>query len=154
MTALAQNTLFTQFVVILGMIILDVIGAVSLGLKTNNFEWKKLLDFLKSQVAASVLVWAFLAAIGWGADRLGVVDGTLIGLTVMVDAVYAFIVARLSASIWDKLTKLGLIGAVVGGTTTAGASVFHVASDVVDKLFTKTPADPVPVPDPVEDIPT
>ena len=67
--ALGENVLFVQFVVLLGLAVLDVVLGVALGIKTGTFAWGEVARFLKTNVAPYILVWGVLAAAGWAANR-------------------------------------------------------------------------------------
>lgn len=106
MKVLATNVLFIQLVVIVFLVIIDVVVTVAKALGTGKFEWGKLLLFLRTNVARYALVWGVLAAVAWGAQKLGITDGALLAFTVLIDIVYALIIARLSASILGTFKEM------------------------------------------------
>ncbi len=124
MEALTTNVLFVQLLVIVFLVVIDVVVTVAKALGTGAFEWEKLVLFLRTNVARYALVWGVLAAVAWGAERLGITDGALLAFTVFIDIVYALIIARLSASILGTFKELEIpvddINAAGRATTNPG----------------------------------
>jgi len=108
MQALSGNTLFLQFVAIVGLVLIDLAAAVGKALQSGTFEWGRLLEFLRSSVAAYTVIWGVLAGVAVMASVLGVVDGTLTTIVAFVNVVYALIVARIGASILSKFRDMGI----------------------------------------------
>jgi len=113
---LSSNVLFVQLVVILFLVILDVVLTVAYAIGTGKFEWAKLLDFLRTNVAKYALVWGVLAAIGWASKFLGITDSAITSFGVFTDIVYALIVARLTASIFTSFKDMGIDAAAAPKT--------------------------------------
>jgi hypothetical protein len=57
LASIFTDQLLKQLLSLLGLIILQVLLAVALALKTNSFDWKQLANFYKSIVAPFVLGW-------------------------------------------------------------------------------------------------
>ncbi|MBN1320725.1 MAG: hypothetical protein JXA87_07790 [Thermoleophilia bacterium] len=105
---LGTNVLFTQALFIILLVVLDVVVTVAWAIGTGKYEWAKLLEFLKTNVARYFIVWAALAGIGWVANRANIPDWTATGYGVLIDVVYALIVAKLLHSIATTFQDLGI----------------------------------------------
>jgi hypothetical protein len=110
MQALQSNVLFVQFVAIVLLIVIDVVVTVAVAIQRGKFEWAKLLEFLRTNVVPYALIWGVLGAAGYGATKLAISDATLTSFAVLVDIVYALIVARLAASILLTFKDMGIPG--------------------------------------------
>lgn len=105
---LGTNVLFTQALFIVLLVMVDVVVTVAWKLGTGKYEWMKLLEFLKTNVLRYFIVWAALAGIGWVANRVNIPEWTATGYGVLIDVVYALIVARLLHSITTTFKELGI----------------------------------------------
>jgi hypothetical protein len=106
--ALGSDVLFTQFMVIVLLVLLDVVLTVAYAIGTGKFEWAKLLDFLKTNVLRYAIVWGVLAGIGYVTRYLGINDTAITGYAVFMDACYALIILRLGQSILTSFKSMGI----------------------------------------------
>ena len=90
---------------ILGMILLDVVLAISAAIKLNEFDWKRLPEFYKTMVLPYVVGYlaAYVASLLIVGDWAGGLP-----VEVIVSVLWAAIVGNLGASILGHLKELNL----------------------------------------------
>jgi hypothetical protein len=101
-------------VVLLFLILLDLVSRVAVAIKNGEFDWGKVLDFLKKNVAPYYLVWFAVAIMPY---VLGLISGGvgfdvslegIISLNVISGAFWAFIVTKMVKSIFDNFKELNV----------------------------------------------
>lgn len=137
MEFLRANVLFIQFVVIVFLVLLDVVVTVAFKIGTGNFEWDKLMLFLKVYVLRYVLIWGVLGGIAYGAQYLQIRDGTLLAFGVFVDIIYALIVAKLARQILITFKDMGIEEPVVTEVATTTKKTGPAKPTIVQKTVTK-----------------
>jgi hypothetical protein len=93
---------------ILFLIIIDLIAAVALAIKNKTFDWSRLLDFLRCNIAPYVLIWGALGSIPIILQYVELSNDVIMPLQGGVGVVWLLIVGRLIQSIWDNFKELGI----------------------------------------------
>lgn len=93
---------------ILFLIIIDLISAVALALKNKTYDWKLLLDFLKSSIAPYILIWGSLGAVPILLKYVELSSDVIVPLEGGVALVWLLIIGRLIKSIFDNFKELGI----------------------------------------------
>ena len=93
---------------ILFLIIIDFISAVALALKNKTFDWKKLLEFLRSNIAPYILIWGTLGAIPILLKYVELLNDVVIVFEGGVGIVWLLIIGKLINSIFNNLKELGI----------------------------------------------
>jgi hypothetical protein len=93
---------------ILFLIIIDLISAVALALKNKTYDWKLLLDFLKSSIAPYILIWGTLGAVPILLKYVELSNDVVVPLEGGIALVWLLIVGRLIKSIFDNFKTLGI----------------------------------------------
>ena len=151
MEILKESIILTQFMALLALVLIDVVGAVGLGLKTDSYDWGKLLKFLKSEVAVATGIWLILSGLGWLANWREIIDEGILGLAALNTAVYAGICSRVVASIYKKLEDLGLTRGV--GELVSGVAGLLKRENAPEPEIETVTIDPLEEEDPPEDPP-
>jgi hypothetical protein len=120
MQTILQNVLIT-FILILVLVFIDFLFGVAVALKntaikatTNQFDFKKFLNFLCKFVAPPFLVWLGLSGVSilltWLAGKFGLVINlsAIIPISVFIDGSAAAILLVLGNSILTSAKELGL----------------------------------------------
>ena len=93
----------TKLYIILALIVIDVVLAVAVALKTKSFDFTRLGDFLLTMVVPYVLAYLVIHVMTTYVAELSQFLG--IGIDA---AVFLIIVASLVAAIFDNLKSLGM----------------------------------------------
>lgn len=93
---------------ILFLIIIDFISAVALALKNKTFDWKKLLEFLRSSIAPYILIWGTMGAIPILLKYIELSNDVVTIFEGGVGIVWVLIISKLVKSIFDNLKELGI----------------------------------------------
>lgn len=93
---------------ILFLIILDVISAVAVHLHKGDFDYRKLLDFLKTNIVPYVLIWGALAGIPYLLEYVEISSDVLVYFEGGVGVVWMLIVGKLITSIYKNFSELGI----------------------------------------------
>ena len=93
---------------ILFLILLDFVVAVGVYLYNGSFDSSKLLQFLKTKVAPYLLIWAALGAIPILLNYVKIDAGVISAFDGMIGIIWALIVGRLIADIYEKFRILGI----------------------------------------------
>jgi phage-related holin len=109
---LSSNILITSLLIILALIFLDVITKVAVSVFNGEFDWNKLLLFLRTNIFPYVIVFGGVEGILFASKYLPDVSASISPLittmTTVAAATYALILARLVKSIYDNLKEIGV----------------------------------------------
>jgi len=104
----AINYLVVGITSIVFLIILDLISAVAVHIKTKTFDWKKVAEFLRTNVVPYVLIWGTLGAVPVLLSYVEVSGDVILPLEGAVGFVWLIIIGKLFKSIWDNFKTLGI----------------------------------------------
>jgi len=96
------------------LVLLNALLAYAVKLYSNEFEWSKMLEFLKRRVAVYVMVWLGFSLVNilifWLVGKMGyeINLGALGSMVGIINFISALIVALLVAKIIGKLKKIGI----------------------------------------------
>jgi len=92
--------------------IINAVLAYFLHLQAGDFEWNKLIEFMKKRVAVCVGVWFLFSMMNvlvvWLTERFGYVMPAFSfgAMSVIINTFSALLIALLGAKIIDKISKL------------------------------------------------
>lgn len=93
---------------ILGLIVLDVLTKVAVSLARGRFDWGELLRFLRTNVLPYVICYGGVLGLTYLAQTQQLPSEVVLPFQGLAALFYAFIVARLIASIFGNFQELGL----------------------------------------------
>lgn len=111
MEALLTTIVFGLFTFAI-LSIINAVLAYFVHLYEGDFDWNKLIDFMKKRIAVCVGVWFLFSVMNlliiWVTNNFGYVmpDIGLGGMTIIINAFSALIVTLLGVKIADKIAKL------------------------------------------------
>ncbi len=103
-----MDYILTGLATILFLILLDLVASVALHLKKGDFKYKKLLGFLKTNVAPYLLIWGSLAAIPYIIRYVEIDSDVLVYFEGGVAVIWLIIVGNLVAEIFKKFKELNI----------------------------------------------
>jgi len=107
------TTFIASLITFFIMILVNTLLAYAVALKQGNFDWREMLDFLKTKITPYLLIWVGFSGISilifWLVNTAGYQIG--VGskfMTGIITTVSLLIAARIWARIYDKLKVLGI----------------------------------------------
>jgi len=108
------TTIIVSFIVFAILNIINAVLAYAVRLYSGEFDWNKMLEFLKRRVAVYILIWFVFSGINiliiWLTETFGYVInlGALGTMTGIISILSALIVTLLVQKIIEKFKQLGV----------------------------------------------
>jgi hypothetical protein len=105
---LQTNVLVGSLLAIVALVILDVLVTAAVAVSRKQFDWSKLLDFLRTNVIPYVICWGAIEALFYAADRVAFPPDVLTPFVGVGALIYVLIIGRLVTSILGTFGDLGI----------------------------------------------
>ena len=102
------NYLVVGSVSIALMILVDLVLAVAVHAHKGDFEYKKLFDFIKTNVLPYMLVWGFFAALPFGLQYIEIDPAVLAFFNGLDKTVFGLIILKLFGSVSANTKELNI----------------------------------------------